>query len=201
MSKTLAGLIAAVAMALAAGALWWFAIDNDGDGIFEGDRLSGIDERAPDKARSYEHAPVLWVGEEFDVDGDGTAEPLSRLDVDSEESNDGLPERIMLGYGQCEFPEGEGGCTLPLNIIIQFTCRPITEGRRELLRGAVVTRVATRGSVTLVLLTDETNITIIMKGGEPNHVAESLYGANTLASHVTTDSDLTDVVRSDCRRG
>jgi hypothetical protein len=153
-----------------------------------------IDGDAAGNARSYADAPVLWVGEEFDVDGDGDLEPVSTFDTRGSDG-EGLPDEIYIGYGRCKFPDYEGGCALPLSIIIEFTCSPIDEPNVEQIRGVAATRQS-----HLRLHSENVTITIYTSPARERAVADALHGANDLASHITTDSDLTNVVRDACRR-
>jgi hypothetical protein len=178
-------------------AVWWRL-----DGRIDRPRSTDIDEGAVAEAQGYEGAPVLWVGPEFDIDLDGVAEPLAsfgefdRKDADEE----GLPDEILLGYGQCEFGP-DSGCALPLSIRIEFTCSPagsrLPDDREELLgelRGARLVRLS-----HLRLITDEVQISVYTDVQHELRVAEELRGANGLAADIGTASDLTNLV-DDCRR-
>ena len=71
MGKVLVGVL--VAGSIFAAATWWWSAD----GSTRSTRLTSIDKDAVANAQDYDAAPVLWVGAEFDVDQDGTPEPLS----------------------------------------------------------------------------------------------------------------------------
>jgi hypothetical protein len=93
--------------------------------------------------------PVLWLGDEFDSNGDGKADmklTLARR-VYNEEVRlaDGtlvIPEvrYYKLAYGDCEIPPGASGCPIPVSIQLSDPC-----DAQPLARGAAPEVVAVRG--------------------------------------------------------
>jgi hypothetical protein len=74
-----------------------------------GDSEDGSRISLPDAARSFEHYPLYYVGESYD------SLPLSFAGL-GPGSGEGTRRAWSFGYGDCEPPEGEGGCPLPLEV-------------------------------------------------------------------------------------
>jgi hypothetical protein len=145
-----------------------------------------IDEHAAENARAYAHAPILWVGESYNIDTDTELEPFSTFGVRG--GLEGVPDEpidIYIGYGQCDFPDYEGGCALPLSMTFKDPCEFIGDPPRiDDIRGVE----AHDAGDHLYLLTRD--YTIAIWGARRDEVARSLVGANALASDIGLGDDL-----------
>ncbi len=163
-------------------------------------RLTSIDRHAADNAREYDSAPVLWLGDKFDADGDGEPEmPISAFTAHA--VNERAPiidsglvpvtESVFLAYGQCELPRREGGCAEPIQIVIEPPCGLFPEGAPhiESIRG-VETLGFAEGQLTLRAA--EFTVTIFaVSNDEAKRIATALYGANDAAAGIAPGSDFT----------
>ncbi len=162
---------------------------------------SSVDEEADDEMREVTQLPVLWLGESYDADGDGTGElELSAFDIRGSNARDprgvehNVPQYEMyLGYGRCKFPPVEGGCALPLSVVFDPPCDFIGDPPRIPDVRGVEARDA---GDSIYLLTRDYQIRIWPPRAGAGYVesalrvAEALRGANDLARGVTPGSGL-----------
>ncbi|MEX2237120.1 MAG: hypothetical protein WEB00_06270 [Dehalococcoidia bacterium] len=114
------------------------------------------------RAEKFNEYPLFWVGETYE------GLPISGIRVDS--------ARSIVGYGTCTLPQGEGGCSIPLQIQIQpiclhwparFSATPTDVPRPDELAPYTVRGVRARSTDGgLELYTDEVAIKIYYAEGE-----------------------------------
>jgi hypothetical protein len=152
--------------------------------------------------------PVLWLGESYDEDGDGTGDlPLTGASFHSSPElrnpRDGSLIRpqvsfYSMAYGSCSVPEGdEGGCPVPITVVIESPCyaQPLAEG---LVYAAVPVRgVEAHFFAEGGLRIDTAEFTVSVYAVEETKekteqrlvaVAEHLSGANAEASSYDMES-------------
>lgn len=146
--------------------------------------------------------PVLWLGDSYDEDGDGTGDlPLVEASMTSEpEFRDPRTGEVIrpevreytMAYGTCEIPAGEeGGCPVPITLVIQSPCfaYPLAEEviyKKQQMRGAQAMffgegglRVDTADFTVLVLAV---GVTVNESEQRAQRVIENLRGANPEAA-------------------
>ena len=165
------------------------------------------------RLRSFDEFPVLWLGEAYDVDADGTPESLESAQraysPPVANPSDGrviTPELVSysVSYGTCDLPTpdpntGEQACRIPLTMVFYEPCsrkatttvdgQPVQiRGTQGLIRALGIVRVYARDFM-VVISAPGTNA----REKETNglRVANDLRGANAKASHIMKDSDFT----------
>ena len=85
------------------------------------------------KTKAYDKWGVVWVGESYDVDGDGDAEELVRARENRSPAvtNPATGEVLIaefydyqLIYGSCAIPDGSSACPVPLSVVVRGPCFP-----------------------------------------------------------------------------
>jgi hypothetical protein len=92
--------------------------------------------RPPDVegAKAFDKHPLYWLGERFEQ---WELTSITGLDFDS--------NHISFGYGSCEPPRGEGGCTVPVSVQVSALCHP-KSGADSLTLGDARTRTNPDGA-------------------------------------------------------
>lgn len=155
-----------------------------------------------DKVKGFAGFPLVWVGEEYDSNADGSGDmPVSEAKEFITAAGRFAPEThgFDIIYGDCTIPPGqeEGGCPLPVQITVYPACQTPelaeeAKGKKVKVRG--VDAVVTIGGAIWIETEDFTvQIWHAVKGvsdheKEALKIAEKLEGANDKAKHIKKDS-------------
>jgi hypothetical protein len=157
--------------------------------------------------RSFDEYALVWLGDSYDVDGDGKLDDLrvARTSVGRPFYNPVTGELLLpeirtfsLGYGNCERPKGTSSCPIPLTMVFSAPCDnlslpPVSTSRRVPLRG-IDAIVQHNGAVRLE--TADFTVTISPVADSYSGTAEKalriagdLVPANAKAKSVLTGTD------------
>jgi len=161
-------------------------------GVSVGCRVQTASSDLSEKIKSFDEYPILWLGAEYDADGDGRPDPLTRARIGtSAEFRDPTTGEVIkpefhwfsVSYGSCKIPEGEGSCPIPLTLDFAAPCEaPPLSGVAK--KGTVKVRgiegiVQSNGFVRLE--TADFTVTILAVGSSPEEQTEkALRIANDL---------------------
>jgi hypothetical protein len=101
--------------------------------------------------RAFRGYPVYWTGREFE-----------RLPLSHAEHERGVPnaqDAVLISYGTCELPDGEGGCTEPIQIDIRPRESRVPR-RGKKIRGVPARVESYDGLGNIVLHTGEIELTV-----------------------------------------
>jgi hypothetical protein len=175
-------------------------------GIVLASGCSDKEASASDTVRTFDRFPIVWLGESWDQDGDGTPETPLRSAKEFRTPGGRFAEPThgfdML-YGTCTPApdQTEGGCSAPLYIVIYPACEtpPLAEeakvGTVE-IRGveAVITASASVWLETADFTAQITHAAPLKPGDPQDHVdkaielAHQLRGANDQAAAIAETS-------------
>jgi len=147
--------------------------------------------------------PILWLGEEYDEDGDGKGDlplvlfrefavpPISDPRTGSQLSAGA--RGFQIGYGDCEIPPGAEGCPIPVTITIYAPCRaePLASRVKEGVAQVRGVMAVVYGGGAVRVDTDEFSLQVHAVGDREDpvetgkqralKVIENLRGANDAA--------------------
>lgn len=159
------------------------------------------------KVRSFDEYALVWLGDSYDVDGDGGSDDLrvARSSVGRPFYNPVTGELLLpeirtfsIAYGDCERPKGASACPIPLGLLFSAPCDnqslpAVSTSRRVPLRG-IDAIVQHNGAVRLE--TADFTVTISPVADTYSGIAEKalriaadLVPANAKAKSVLTGTD------------
>jgi hypothetical protein len=133
------------------------------------DGESGSDTSAVDEASSFDDYTLYYVGKSYDN------LPLTFAEL-GPGHGEGRRRAWSFGYGDCELPEGEGGCPLPLEIQNWSICTRFP----ALYPGPIPNTESVRGAETLRagggldVYTGRTAVVVFGQGDDKAQVVEDL---------------------------
>jgi hypothetical protein len=160
------------------------------------------------RLREFDEFPVLWLGESYDSDGDGTGDMAIRearasqsppfVHPRSGEVIRAAARSFDVMYGDCEIPPGSDSCRVPLTMIF-YPAGPAQELSNWVKTGEVVLvrgiPAVVFGDGNLWVETEQVTFTISAWGESPEERLETatriltkLEGANPPASDITQGS-------------
>ena len=171
---------------------------------------------ASDQVKRFDKFPVVWAGEEWDSDDDGSPDTpvtLAREFITAPGRFAPETHGFEIVYGDCKIPEGqtEGGCSLPLHIVVYPACET-----PRLAEDAKIGKATVRGveaditaSAAVWIETQEFTVQIthaapLKPGDLDNHVdkalavAAQLHGANDKAEQLTQSNGFTAKSPASC---
>jgi hypothetical protein len=148
-------MVAGVALFVASVCYVAWDISHGSGGLTQG-RQPGFTTRPIEEFQEF---PVYWVGDEY------MGHELVRIDIDGPQGDRTWSE-VRLGYGRCELPRGEGGCSLPLTIWLSPSCDELA------------TRPIDPSDLYSHYWTHDVSIRIEGSGGNAGEVASTLRVAN-----------------------
>ena len=168
-----------------------------------GSRINAGPDKISVQPSSVEGMPMLWLGEEYDEDGDGKGDlPLVLSDEfvvpatrDPRTGTVLYPEirGFQIGYGDCEIPAGAEGCPIPVSITVYARCyaEPLAPEVKEEVVAVRGVNATVYGGGAVRVDTDEFSLQVHAVGDREDpvetgkqralKVIENLRGANDAA--------------------
>lgn len=159
------------------------------------------------EVQSFDEFPVFWLGDEYDVDGDGNRERLvsARFRVNPERRDSTTGEALRpawrsytISYGPCDPGPGEDTCALPLTMTFQEPCSwyalhpiPVTpqrtvRGVEAIVRANGAVRIKTEGALIIINASGKDEAAM---AANALRIAEDLEGANSKSEFLAPGSD------------